>query len=217
MENLQLDSWKWAGILMLCGGVIFWIGAFYPPYKQWMTSDVKEYLTIIGSNKTNWYIIHGCFVLGIIISIFGIHLLSNALFFSTGSKILPPIGFTSFSFGSIFWILNIAFRLTVTVWAANTLIETGTLHETFKTWMDWTNLLFSIYMVLAYFSAGCFGLLLREVSWMPSWVSWFSIIFGFAGIIGYIIRIPIWAPPLMVHLPFMITGLMILIKLPKNG
>jgi hypothetical protein len=216
MDGSQLYSWKYTGLLMLAGGIVFWAGAFTPPYKQWMTSDLKEYLSIINTNHTGWYIIHGCFTLGVIISILGLYLFSESLKSSAADKVLSGIAYNLFLVGSIFWLINIAFRVTVTVWAAKNLADTGEVHDTFKTWMDWSNLLFSFYMVLAYTATGCFGIAMKDISWMPVWVCWFCIVFGFAGVIGYIFRVPLWAPPLMVHLPFIITGIFILIRIPKE-
>lgn len=178
-----------------------------------MTNDTREYLTIVGQNKINWYIIHGCFVLGVVVTVIGVQLFSQSLIASDKDTVYANIGQTAFFFGAGFWIINIVFRLTVTLWAAERLLASGDLYESFKTWMDWSNLLFSIYMVLAYAAIGFLGLSLKQLDLVPSWVSWFSIIFGFVGTVGYIVRIPIYEPPLMVHLPFMITGIMILLKL----
>ena len=213
MTNIDLALWRWSGILLLAGGIIFWIGAFTPPYKQWMTRDIKEYLEIIHANPINWYVINGCFAAGMILTLLGVQLFSQALLGSGSSKIFTNIGVTSFVFGITLWVLNIAFRLTVTVWAANNLAETGQVYESFKTWMDWTNLIFAFYMVLAYFGTGCLGIALKDLQVLPDWLSWFLIIFGFAGSVGYIIRIPLFDPPLMVHLPFLLLGFMILQKL----
>src|SRR6185436_15090552 len=120
METADVQLWKWTGILLLTGGIIFWIGACTPPYKWWMTKDVKEYLTLIHDHKTTWYFISASFLLGVVLSIFGMQLFSLSLQ-KSGETIWPQIGVTAFAFGSIFWILNIAFRGTVTVWAANQL------------------------------------------------------------------------------------------------
>ena len=191
MEPADLSTWRWTAILLLSGGLIFWIGAWTPPYKWWMTRDIKEYLSLIYNHKTAWLFIAATFAVGIIITLLGMHLFSTALQ-NAGQKIWPQLGYSVFAFGSIFWILNIAFRGTVTVWAANQLHDTNLLEPSFKTWMDWSNVLFAIYMVLAYFSIGCMGLALKETALLPIWVSWMCIVFGFAGSILYLCRIPLF-------------------------
>ena len=209
--------WRWGGVLILSGGIVFWIGAFLPPYKQWMTSDVREYLSIIAANRINWYVIHGCFLLGIILSLLGIQILSQALMSSPeAGTLFPNLGMTLYVFATTFWILNIAFRLTVTMWAAERLAGTNELYDSFKTWMDWSNVIFALYMILAYAGIGFIGLSLRTVSWMPGWVSLFAVIFGFVGTVAYVIRFPLFAPPLMVHLPLMVVGLFVLLRM-KTG
>jgi hypothetical protein len=91
---------------------------------------------------------------------------------STGS-VWMEIAITAFTLGTIFWILKLAFRVTVTIWTAGHLAENNLLDPFFKTWMDGTNLIFPIYMVLAYFSIGCMGLVQYHITLLPSWVSWF--------------------------------------------
>jgi hypothetical protein len=212
-SNFNTILLHWASILMLTGGLAFLIGAFIPPYKQWMTSDLKEYLIIINSNRTNWYLIHSPMLIGVIATIFALQLFSNSVTFTSNGTIYSTISSGALLFGAVFLVVNFAFRLTVTLWAAQRLAETGEIDSWFKTWMDWSNLLFAIYMVLAYISLGFFGLALREISFIPSWLIWFCMLYGFCGSIGYIIRIPIFAPPVMIHFPFIISGLLIILKL----
>ena len=212
MEIQDLQAWKWTGYLLLIGGIIFWIGACTPPYKWWMTRDIREYLSLIYENKTTWYFIAVTFLFGMILTVMGMMLFS-ILLQRQGATFIPQIGYAAFTFGSIFWILNIAFRATVTVWAATQLKENNLLEPSFKSWMDWTNLIFAIYMVLAYFGIGCMGLALKDMSLLPVWTAWVCMLFGFGGSVLYICRVPFFDPPLMVHTPLIITGLMILIKL----
>ena len=212
MQESTIQLWRWTGIVLLSGGIIFWIGAWTPPYRWWMTGDIKEYLTLVHDNKLVWYFIAATFAIGVVITLFGIQLFSLVLQ-DTDQRIMPQIGFTAFSFGSAFWILNIAFRATVTVWVATQLSETGVLEPSFKTWMDWSNLIFSIYMVLAYFGIGCLGYALKQTDVLPDWTGWMCMIFGFAGSVLYLVRFPVFAPPLMVHTPLIITGIVILTKI----
>lgn len=212
MPQSDLQLWRTAGLLLLAGGVIFWIGAFTPPYKQWMTRDIREYLTIIHDHKINWYFIAGTFVVGIVTTLFGMQLFSTALQ-RAGQTMMPQIAFAAFAFGATFWLLNIAFRATVTVWASDQLVDHGAIPDAFQTWMDWTNLIFSFYMVLAYFSAGCIGYSLLQTELLPAWVAWTCMAMGFGGALLYPTGFPLFAPPLMVHAPFMIAGVVVLVKM----
>jgi hypothetical protein len=210
-ENIYLL--RWSGILLLAGGILFWIGAFWPPYKQWMTSDTREYLSIIHANRMAWYIIHICFALGVIVSLFGMQSMVNATLQLNANRLYTTLISTGYLLGSAFWLINIAFRLTVTQWAGQQLAINNLMPDSFQTWMDWSNLLFAIYMVLAYLSIALLGFILKDLSILPGFVGWFCIIFGLSGVLGYLIQFPLFAPPLMVHLPLMILGIFILIKI----
>ena len=212
-NNFNATLLKWAAILMLSGGVLFWIGAFTPPWRQWMTSDTKEYLAIIHDNQLGWFLIHSPMVVGVILTVFSLQLLSSATPFSGTGKLFSDIGANAFFFGSILLVLNFAFRLTVTLWVADQFAKTNEVQPWFNTWFDWSNLIFAIHCVLAYAAVGFMGLALRYLSVLPSWTTWFCIIYGFAGSIGFIVRFPLFVAPLMIHLPFMICGVALLIKL----
>lgn len=211
METTDIQLWRWTGFLLLAGGIIFWVGAFTPPYRWWMTRDIKEYLTLIHDHKRTWYFISAVFAVGIILTLFGMQLFSLSLQRS-GQNVFSQIGFMAYAFGSAFWILNIAFRITVTVWAANQWSENHLLEPSFQSWMDWTNLIFAIYMVLAYFGVGCMGYALYPLSVVPSWTAWLCMVFGFGGSVLYLCRVPVFDPPLMVHTPLILTGIVILLK-----
>ena len=139
--------------------------------------------------------------------------LSTFLMGLHSNKLLVTILSSGYLLGSGFWLLNIAFRLTVTLWAGQQLADHASVPESFQAWMDWSNLIFAIYMVLAYLSIACIGFVLKDLDILPAWGVWFAIIFGLSGIVGYMVQFPLFAPPLMVHLPLMILGILILIKI----
>ncbi len=212
MNADDINLWRWAGILILAGGIFFWIGAFTLPYKQWMTKDVKEYLTIIGTHKTNWHIIHAFFLVGVIVNFFGITLLTDALK-QQNQNMLPQLAYSAFIIGTILWIIDIAFRVVYTTWAAKQFVEFNEIQNFYVTLRTWSSSLFSVYMVLAYLATGFIGTALLQSQVLPNWIGWFCIVFGYAGSVLYIVRFQLFDPPLMVHLPYMILGIAILVKL----
>jgi hypothetical protein len=213
MTNVDSVLLRWTSILMLAGGILFWIGAFTPPYKQWATSDLKEYLAIISCNRINWFLIHTPMVLGVIVTMFSLQVFSNAAAFTSNGKIFSILSSSAFSFGAVLLIISFAFRLTVTLWVAGRFTETGNIETWYDTWMNWSNLIFSIYMVIAYLSIGFWGLALMDVPIAPPWTIWFCILFGFLGAIGYISRFLLFEPPLIIHLPFLVVSITMLLKL----
>jgi len=180
MVQIDNNLFKVSAILLLAGGIIFWFGAFFPPYKQWTTDNLKEYLFIVDTHRVNWYIIHAAFLIGVIITVFGTQLLSQSLINSGANKVFSLLCFSSYLTGSVFWIMNIAFRVTVTIWFAGKVAEQEQLFGFFKSMNDWSNLIFSVYMVLAYFSIGSMGMALMDIPLVPRWVDWFCIIMGFS-------------------------------------
>lgn len=212
MTSVEHSLWFWSAILLLAGGIIFWIGAFTPPYKQWTTSDVKEYLSVIGTHKIGWYIIHGCFAIAMILTLVGMNLLSRAIEFHNHPMIAATVN-SLFTAGTVFWIADIAFRLTVTLWAAQKFVADGQVMDWYLSFRSWGGLLFGIYMVIGYFAIGCIGVAFRDIALIPNWLSWFNLIFGFSGAVLFLTGFPFFAPPLMIHLPLMLNGIFILIKL----
>jgi hypothetical protein len=75
----DISLFRWTSALLLTGGIIFWIGAFTPPSRWWMTRDTAEYLQIIHEHRTTWIFIAITFTVGIIISMMGMQLLNSAM------------------------------------------------------------------------------------------------------------------------------------------
>ncbi|HLF20578.1 MAG TPA: hypothetical protein VI704_07295 [Bacteroidota bacterium] len=195
----------YAGWLLIGGWILFWIGAFSPPYRQW-TSPLKEYLEIAGTHRWNWYWIHTCFVIGVLLTVAGCQLLDTALY-QSGERMFSRLGSSSYFFGALLWIASIAFRVTVDLSAGKMTVETGVMPAWIEPLHQWSGLLFAVYMMLAYLSIASFGQSLLSTAVIAGWVAWMCVIFGIAGAIGFIVRFPLFAPPLMVHLPLGVLGI----------
>jgi hypothetical protein len=61
--------------------------------------------------------------------------------------------------------------------------------------------LFTIYMVLAYLAIAAYGRVLLQTALAPRWLARAVLIFGLVGAVDFTARVPVFAPPLMIHLP----------------
>src|SRR5262249_35915042 len=114
-------GWGW---LLVSGAVVFWIGAVTPPYRQWMGVSVEEYLTIVGTHRANWYAMHGCFALGTVLTMLGLAGLGDGLRISS-VRPWPTIACVLFQTAATLWLVQIAFRVSVPLWAFSELRQTG--------------------------------------------------------------------------------------------
>src|SRR5262245_42934624 len=73
--------------------------------------------------------------------------------------------------------------------------------------------LFAIYMVLAYLAIAAYGKALLATGLAPRWVARTLLIFGLLGAVGFVARIPVFNPPLMIHLVTGIVGVVLLLRL----
>ncbi len=196
--DLRITGW-----LLVIGAVIFWIGAFSPPYKQW-TVPLYEYLQIVGSHRWSWYWIHFCFLSATILSYGGIRLLVLSIQ-SGQATLLMELSLAGYTIATILWIISIVFRVTVDYEAGVLLNRSGTAPEWITPLHHWSGFMFAIFMILGYASQAMIGKALLTTTLVPSWVANISFYFGLAGVVGYIVRFPLFDPPLMMHvIPFLI-------------
>ena len=52
----------------------------------------------------------------------------------------------AYLFGAVFWIISLVFRVTLEVWAAREMAQSGVLPIGFEAWQQWAALLFAIYI-----------------------------------------------------------------------
>ena len=67
-----------AALLLLIGGIVFLVGAFWPPWEQWY-SPLKRSLQVIGEHRAAWYWIHTCFVIGVVLTMLGFFILMGTV------------------------------------------------------------------------------------------------------------------------------------------
>lgn len=203
MESMNATSLRLAGALLLTGGIVFTIGALSPPWEQWY-APLQRALEVIGRHRVAWYWIHGCFVLGVILTMLGFVALAHGLR-DTPAGLLASLVGAAYVTGAVFWLVNIAFRGSVQVWAAGEVIRTGSVPAEYEPWRHWAGLLFSLHMILAYLASAGLGWLMLRTALAPRWAAWFAVIVGVTG--GGVVGMSV---PMIVHIPFMVIGAFLL-------
>jgi hypothetical protein len=123
-DNDDISTLRLAGGLFLASGTVFNIGAFWPPREQWY-SPLERSLQIIARNRAAWHWIHFCFVVGVCLTIWDFLALAHGLRKMAGGAFLTRLAQTIYLTAAIFWLVNIAFRNSVQVWAATEFERVG--------------------------------------------------------------------------------------------
>jgi hypothetical protein len=78
--------------------------------------------------------------------------------------------------------------------------------------IEWSGALFAVYMVLAYLAIAAYGKALSATGLAPRWLARTHLIFGLLGAVGFVARVPVFNPPLMIHLVPGILGVVLLVR-----
>jgi hypothetical protein len=198
-----------AGVLLVAGWATFWMGAFTPPWRWWFSIPVREYLELVGAHRGVWLWVHGCFAAGVVMTLAGLIVLRTILR-EAGDRFASELGQGAFLLGCILWLSDLTFRATATLSAATETISRQAVPSWFEPLRSWMGAFFAIYMVLAYLAIAAYGKALLTTTIVPRWLGWTHVVFGLAGAAGYLARVPIFDPPLMIHLVPGILGISLL-------
>ena len=182
--------------LFIIGAVVFWVGARTFPGLT---------LEKVQANMAGHLCTSAGFLIANIITLAGLVLFTLALC-EAGERYFSTLGLVLFTFGAVFWTLHLAFRLSVTVRAAQewSLSAGPPLWPLwYEPWRDWAGLLFVIYSVLAYAGLAAYGVSLLKTGRVPRWVGWTCVLAG-------LIAAPLGGLPLFIHVPLWLVGILTL-------
>jgi hypothetical protein len=200
---------KAAGILLVAGWLTFWAGAFTPPYRWWFGIPVRTFLELVAAHRNSWLFIAAAFALGVLLTMAGLVVLGS-VFRAAGAQVWSDLGLAAFSLGSALWLASLTFRATATITAARETVASGVVPPWFEPMRAWSGVMFALYMVLAYLAIAAYGRALLQGQLAPRWLGKFHVVFGLAGAIGFLVRLPVFNPPLLIHLPLGLLGAVLL-------
>jgi hypothetical protein len=192
-----LDLRRVAAALFIAGAVIFWVGARTFPGMA---------LDAVAGNVAGYQWTSANFLLATVITIVGLTLLARALH-EAGDRVLASLGLIVFTFGSVFWVVHLVFRMTVVVQAADAWRVTAMTPDWYEPWRGWAGLLFAVYSVLAYLGLAAYGGALLGLQWVPRWIGWTCVLAG-------VLAAPLGGLPLFIHVPLWLAGIAFLTRAP---
>jgi hypothetical protein len=203
MEIHGQSEFRLAGWLLLVGGLFAIAGAMCPPYRQW-TGTQEEGFRAIAGNQVGWWCIHSGFFLGTVLSAIGLAILASVLNARDGGK-WALIAAVAFAIAGSAWIVNIAYRLSVWNWAAQTFVATGVTPAVFEPLRRWAGLLFVVFSFVGYSSVACLGAAMLHAELGPAWLRWGTLACGATAgfVVGYNV-------PFIMYLPFAALGAVLL-------
>jgi len=196
IDNAKPYLARLASGILIIGAAIVWIGAV--TFQGMKLEGIAE-------NRADHLFTSGCFVIGGIITLTGLAILTMSLR-DAGDRSFSELGLLAILFGSTFWIIHLAFRVTVMVWSADELIRTGSAPSWYETWRMWSGLFYGIYMVMAYLSIAAYGASLLKTRMIARWLGRTCVIVGMAAAAMFAAQVPGFGLPLEIPiLPFAIS------------
>ena len=194
------DPARNAGWMLIVGTSLAFIGAGWPPYKQWY-SPLEEALRVIASHPIGWRCIHTGFAAGTVITALGLAVFANARAGQPGS-VYATVAAVAYSMATVFWIADIAYRLSVTPWAANEFVSTGTIPSVYAPLQRMSALTFSAFSAMAAVASVSVAGAAFQSGAAPRWVAWTSLGVG-------IVAAPLVAMigPWVLYVPFLTLGI----------
>ena len=203
MEPLPAPSLRFAAWLLLIGGALAVIGACCPPYRQWSAPQEEGFRAIAG-NPIGWWCIHSGFFLGTVVSLLGLASLASELRGRAGGE-WALIAAVAFGIAATAWIANLAYRVSIWSWAAQTFTSTGVTPDAFAVWQRFARILFAIFSLVGYGSVGLLGIALLRAGIGPAWLRWATLACGFSA--GFVVGHNV---PLIMYTPFVALGVVLL-------
>lgn len=189
-----------AGWVLVAGGMLAIVGAFWPPYRQW-SAPLPEALRVIAAHPVGWRCIHAGFASGTVVATFGLALLAYALRGQPGGAhaLLTAV---AWGLGGSLWLANIAIRLSATRLAADELVVTGAIPTWYAAWKTCNGILFAAFSALAYGAVAGLGWTILRSAIAASWMGWLFVAWGLSA--GFVVGASV---PFIAYVPFVVLGI----------
>jgi len=170
------------GGVLIAGLVVFLVGAVF--WRLDYQRALPEALPLIHRDRRRWAWIHTWMIAGLVITPAGLVGLTLSLEEPTAT-VLAGMATAVYVVGAVCWIVCLAFRLTVTPWAAGQAVISGQVPDGFPAYERWAGALYVVHMLTAYAGSAVLGIALLASDAVPTWLGWAGIVWGLAFAAGF--------------------------------
>jgi hypothetical protein len=179
---MDVDGSVFVGGVLITGLVVFLVGAVF--WRLDYQRPLPEALPLIHRDRRRWAWIHTWMIAGLVTTPAGLVGLTLALAEPT-DRVLAGMATAVYGVGAVCWIVGLAFRLTVTPWAAEQAVSSGQVHDGFSAYERWAGALYVVHMLTAYVGSALLGIALLASDAFPTWLGWAGIVWGLAFAAGF--------------------------------
>ena len=204
------DAALWAAVLLISGFVTFIIGA--ARWKFDYQAALPEAMAAWHRDAGRMRWIHSWMITATVVAVLGL-VAFREMQTIVGERLCASIGLVLWVVGAVLMVVALVWRMTILADAAARRVEQDAVPEgaaaqaAFGGWVFW------IHIMLSHLATIFLAISVLESGSLASWVGWTGIAIGALLFLGNAAQLGPAAPPILVHLWFLIVGIAILIDL----
>ena len=204
---------RFTGVVLILGCLVLGSGlGLYWPLKDEKGAFIfglptREWLRLVFAHPRPWRWGTILFISVAIMTVLGFAMFTSLLR-DAGDRTFSLLGLIAFAFGTVLWVICLAFRLSIDPWAAQETEKADAIPEFYVPLTRWTGVLFVIYTILTFLAAVAYGGALVSTRLLPHWLGWVTIVYSLAWL-GLTVAFGN-APPLLHHLLPIVMGILLL-------
>jgi hypothetical protein len=198
------------GVPLTAGGAAVLTAAFLPAlYPVWLARGAGA-LTLIGQHRGAWQLANWLFGIGAGLTVAGLAALTTLADRQPGTGALSAMALALMVLASTLWTANLAFRLTVTINAADAAAADRAVPDWYQPVNAWVGALWYAAALLGAAAMVGYGLAVRGGDLLPNWTGWLAVSVG-AFMLG-LFAVTRDVPPVLLYIAPITFGVTALIR-----
>jgi hypothetical protein len=172
------------GLTLVSGLITFLVGA--AAWRLRYEQPMPEALRVIHDDRRRRAWIHLWMAPAMFITTAGVGGYAATAVAGSAAAVSAVMSSIVYAMGAVCWVVALAFRLTVVVWAAEHAVEHGQPPDGFVALDRWAGSLYVVHMTSAYAAFALLGSATVLAGELPPWVGWLGVGWGLSFLAGFV-------------------------------